>query len=215
MISGGADNNIKVLDLVSGQTTQVKAHDQPVKCVRTFTANGTPMAVTGSWDKTIKYWDFRSDQPAMTVACQERVYALDVRDDLLVVGTADRYLNVVKMNDPSRFYKTIQSPLKWQTRVVSCFLKGKGDDGYAIGSIEGRCAIQYVEEKDSAYVGPLLPNSPRIDTTKWVELTSDTPSQLQLFLQMSPRHSARQRHQRTRSQRHLLPPAARHLQHSR
>ena len=70
------------------------------------------------------------------------------------------------------------SPLKWQTRVVSCF---PAANGFAVGSIEGRVAIQYVptsifigppeplgtnanliylvryvEEKDSAYVIPLL-----------------------------------------------------------
>jgi len=35
----------------------------------------------------------------------------------------------------------------WQTRVVSCF---KDASGFAVGSIEGRCAIQYVEDKDSS-----------------------------------------------------------------
>jgi len=43
--------------------------------------------------------------------------------------------------------KTIPSPLKWQTRVVSCFTDASG---FAVGSIEGRCAIQYVEEKDTS-----------------------------------------------------------------
>jgi mRNA export factor len=104
------------------------------------------MAVTGSWDKTIKYWDFRSATPAGVVNCQERVYTMDVKDNLLVVGTADRYINVINLKDPIKIYKTIQSPLKWQTRVVSCFTDSQG---YAIGSIEGRCAIQYVEDKDS------------------------------------------------------------------
>jgi len=104
------------------------------------------MVVTGSWDKTIKYWDLRSPNPVAAVTCQERVYCMDVRDNLLVVGTADRYINVINLKDPTKFYKTIQSPLKWQTRVVSCFTDSAG---FAIGSIEGRCAIQYVEEKDS------------------------------------------------------------------
>ena len=106
------------------------------------------MAVTGSWDKTVKYWDFRSSQPAGTLQCQERVYTMDVRDNLLVIGTADRYINVVNLKEPTKFYKTLQSPLKWQTRVVSCFTDSQG---FAIGSIEGRCAIQYVEDKDSRY----------------------------------------------------------------
>jgi len=149
VISAGADKQAKVLDLATGQTAQIAQHDQPVRCVRYFEANGTPMAVTGSWDKTVKYWDFRSPQPAGVVTCQERVYTLDVRDNLLVVGTADRYINVINLKEPAKFYKTLQSPLKWQTRVVSCFTDSQG---FAIGSIEGRCAIQYVEDKDARYV---------------------------------------------------------------
>jgi mRNA export factor len=145
-VSGGADKEAKLCDLATLQTTQVAAHDAPVRCVRFFEANGTPMLVTGSWDKTVKYWDLRQQTPAATLQCQERVYTMDVRNNLLVIGTADRYINVVSLTDPTKFYKTIQSPLKWQTRVVSTFTDGQG---FAIGSIEGRCAIQYVEEKDA------------------------------------------------------------------
>jgi mRNA export factor len=127
---------------------QVAQHNQPIRCVRFFTppGSGQEMLVTGSWDKTVKYWDLRQQQPVASLECQERVYSLDVKDSLLVIGTADRYINVVNLNDPTKFYKTLQSPLKWQTRVVSCF---KDATGFAVGSIEGRCAIQYVEDKDS------------------------------------------------------------------
>ncbi|KAK4453812.1 WD40-repeat-containing domain protein [Podospora aff. communis PSN243] len=146
VLSAGADKQAKALDLNTGQPVQIAQHDAPIRCVRYFEANGTPMAVTGSWDKTVKYWDFRSAQPVGSLQCQERVYTMDVRDNLLVIGTADRYINVVNLKDPGKFYKTLQSPLKWQTRVVSCFTDSQG---FAIGSIEGRCAIQYVEDKDS------------------------------------------------------------------
>lgn len=144
--SGGADNQVKVCDLGSTQTAQVGAHDQPVRCVRFFESGGGPMVVSGSWDKTVKYWDLRQQQPAAQIQCQERVYTMDVKDNLLVLGTADRYINVIDLKNPTKFYKTLQSPLKWQTKVVSCFTDSAG---FAIGSIEGRCAIQYVEDKDS------------------------------------------------------------------
>ncbi|KAK0636343.1 WD40-repeat-containing domain protein [Bombardia bombarda] len=147
VLSAGADKQAKCIDLNTGQSKQIAAHDAPIRVVRYFESNGTPMAVTGSWDKTVKYWDLRQPQAAVTLQCQERVYTMDVRNDLLVIGTADRYINVVNLKEPQRFYKTIQSPLKWQTRVVSCFTDSQG---YAIGSIEGRCAIQYVEDKDSS-----------------------------------------------------------------
>jgi mRNA export factor len=138
-----------MLDVATGQTSQVAAHDQPIRCVETIQVQGSNMLVTGSWDKTIKYWDLRQSQPAMTLQCQDRVYCMDIRDQMLVVGTADRYVNVVNLSNPGSLYKTIQSPLKWQTRTVSCFTDTMG---YAVGSIEGRCAIQYVEEKDQRSV---------------------------------------------------------------
>lgn len=37
--------------------------------------------------------------------------------------------------------QTMTSPLKWQTRVVSCFQSPQGS-GFAVGSIEGRVAFQ-------------------------------------------------------------------------
>lgn len=158
MVAAGADKAARVMDLGAGQTdtsTQVAAHDQPIRAVRYFQSPqaNAPMIVTGSWDKTIKYWDLRQATAVASVACQERVYTLDVKNSLLVVGTADRYINIINLAKPMEIYKTLQSPLKWQTRVVSCFSDATG---FAVGSIEGRCAIQYVEEKDSRYVSSLL-----------------------------------------------------------
>lgn len=148
LVSAGADKKAMLCDVATAQQTQIAAHDQPIKCARFFESpqSNSSMVVTGSWDKTIKYWDLRSSTPVGTVTAQERIYTMDVRNNLLVVGTADRYINVINLSDPLKFYKTLQSPLKWQTRVVSCFTDASG---FAIGSIEGRCAIQYVEEKDA------------------------------------------------------------------
>ena len=46
--------------------------------------------------------------------------------------------------DPDFSIQTITSPLKWQTRVVACF---PSSNGFAVGSVEGRVAIQYIDEK--------------------------------------------------------------------
>lgn len=149
MVGAGADKTFRLLDLGSGNTTPqtLTAHEQPIRACAFTTIQNSPILVTGSWDRTVKYWDFRSQNPVATLQCQERVYSLDVRKQLLVIGTADRYINIVDLNTPDKFYKTLQSPLKYQTRVVSCFTEA---NGFAIGSIEGRCAIQYVEEKDAS-----------------------------------------------------------------
>lgn len=102
------------------------------------------MIVTGSWDKTVKYWDLRQATPAATLSCQDRVYSLDVRKDLLVIATAERHINVVNLTEPNRIFKTHLSGLNHQTRVVSCFIDSSG---YGIGSTEGRCSFQYVDTR--------------------------------------------------------------------
>ncbi len=40
-------------DVQSGQSTQIAAHDQPIKCAKWIDFNGGILA-TGSWDKTVK-----------------------------------------------------------------------------------------------------------------------------------------------------------------
>lgn len=149
-MGAGADKAARLLDLSANgaPAQQVAAHDQPIRCARFVEVAGqaTPVLVTGSWDKTVKYWDLRQSTPAATIQCQERIYSVDAKDQLLIAGTADRYVNVINLGKPGEIYKTVQSPLKWQTRVVSCFSDATG---FAVGSIEGRCAIQYVEDKDS------------------------------------------------------------------
>lgn len=139
--SGGADKSVKILDLGSGQTMSFAAHEQPVRSMRWVSSGNVQALVTGSWDKTLKYWDLRSPQPLATVQLPERCYSMDSNGDLLVTATADRNILIFNLANPSQPFKTMPSPLKWQTRVVSCFLNGTG---FAVGSIEGRVALQYV-----------------------------------------------------------------------
>lgn len=69
---------------------------------------------------------------------------MDVAYPLMVVGTAERHIQIFNLADnPAVAFKTILSPLKMQTRQISCFPDGTG---YAVGSIEGRVAIQYIDE---------------------------------------------------------------------
>ncbi|CUA77045.1 Poly(A)+ RNA export protein [Schizosaccharomyces pombe 972h-] [Rhizoctonia solani] len=146
VFSGGMDKTARMFDLQTGQTTQVAAHDDAVKCVRWVDAQGGILA-TGSWDKTIKYWDLRQPSPIAKVDLPERCFTMDVVYPLLVVGTADRQVLVYDLNNPTTVFRTITSPLKWQTRVVSCFPTGKG---FGMGSIEGRVAMQYIDEKEAS-----------------------------------------------------------------
>lgn len=179
MISGGADKAARgaprlplphslrssdarsaVFDMATGQMSQVAQHDEPVKAVKWIDAQGQSLLATGSWDKTIKYWDLRSPTAVASVVLPERLYTMDVAYPLMVVGTAERHIQIFNLTQPTTPFKTILSPLRWQTRVVSpllhlllnaprliglaqvsCFPDATG---YAVGTVEGRVAIQCV-----------------------------------------------------------------------
>ncbi|CAO3600289.1 unnamed protein product [Absidia cylindrospora] len=144
LISGGADRTGRLFDINTGQSMQIAEHSAPIKCVK-FLDQGQTMVVTGSWDKTLKYWDLRTRQPIGSVQLPERCYSMDTQGSLLVVGTADRHIIIVDLNNPTTIFKKTTSPLKWQTRCVSCFTIG---NGYAVGSIEGRVGVQYTNDKE-------------------------------------------------------------------
>jgi mRNA export factor len=141
VFSAGCDNLAKKWDLATNQPTQVAQHDAPIRhCAWIQEVN---LLVTGSWDKTLKYWDTRQPQPALQVQLPERCYALSVAHPLLVVGTAERHIQVYNLSNPQVPYKQLMSPLKYQTRCVAAF---PNKQGYLVGSIEGRVAVNHVEE---------------------------------------------------------------------
>ncbi|CAG7849339.1 mRNA export factor AltName: Full=Rae1 protein homolog; AltName: Full=mRNA-associated protein mrnp 41 [Serendipita indica DSM 11827] len=133
LFSGSVDKAAKMFDLGTGQSVQVGVHDAPIRCVRWVEAPTGGILATGSWDKT--YWDLRSPNPIATVTMPERVYAMDIQYPLLVVGTAERHIPIINLNNPTTIFK------------ASCFPNASG---FAVGSIEGRVAIQYVEDKDAS-----------------------------------------------------------------
>ncbi|KAI8065792.1 WD40-repeat-containing domain protein [Gongronella butleri] len=146
VVSSGVDKAARMFDLSTGQSTQIAEHAEAITSVR-FLDQGQSIVATGSLDKTLKYWDTRSPQPIGTVQLPERCYSMDTLGQLLVVGTAEKHMCLFDLNNPTTIFKQNTSPLKWQTRTVSCFTNGKG---YAIGSIEGRVGIQYVDEKEQS-----------------------------------------------------------------
>lgn len=147
--SCGADKIAKMWALAGNQTTTVAAHEAPIRHIFFCKdmGNGSPAVVTGSWDKTMKYWDVRTPTgtPMGGVQLSDRVYCMDVRAPLLVVGTADRKLRVYDIRKPQEVFHEKMAQLKYQFRCLATF---PDQTGYAVGSIEGRVSIDHVQEKD-------------------------------------------------------------------
>ena len=87
MATGGCDNIVKMWSLQSNQSQQVAKHDAPVRQIKLM-KDMNNMLVTGSWDKTVRYWDLRQPTPVYQQQLPERVYAMDAVYPVLVVALA-------------------------------------------------------------------------------------------------------------------------------
>ncbi|KAJ1557125.1 hypothetical protein HK405_000762, partial [Cladochytrium tenue] len=107
LVSAGADKAARVMDLNTGQTVQVAAHDGVIRCTKFVEVPGAagPVVVTGGWDKTVRYWDMRAQNPILNVALPERCYTMDATGPLLVVGTAERHVMIYNLANPSAAFK--------------------------------------------------------------------------------------------------------------
>lgn len=104
---------------------QIGVHDAPVKSIGFVKSMNA--VVTGGWDKKLKFWDCRSPNPIGALDMPERVYAMDVKDSLLVVGTANRQILIYDVQGQPREHMRKESPLKYQTRCISCFTDKTGE----------------------------------------------------------------------------------------
>lgn len=141
--SASCDNTVKAWHLQSNQSIQIAQHDAPIKAIAHIPEMNA--IATGSWDKTVRFWDHRQPKEMLKLPVPERVFAMDVRHPLLVLGLADRKMQVYDLRNPKAVFKEFMSALKMQTRCVAAF---PDKSGFAYGSIEGRVAIGHVEKKN-------------------------------------------------------------------
>ncbi|KAL9921986.1 protein Rae1-like [Glossina fuscipes fuscipes] len=139
------ENQVKIWDLLSDQTMQVAAHQAPVKTCHWIKGSKYACLMTGSWDKTIKFWDTRSSNPMLSLNLPERCYCADVDYPIAVVGTAGKNVIVYSLENTPTEFKRQEGLLKYQHRAIAvCRDKKQNPTGYAVGSIEGRVVLKYL-----------------------------------------------------------------------
>ncbi|VDM84123.1 unnamed protein product [Strongylus vulgaris] len=134
--SSGLDQIVKLVDIETGRGAVVisflsfcffigciilinsefnmGAHSNGIRCLEYNDKTG--VVVTGSWDATVKTWDSRataSGGPLQSVGVGDRVYAMDVLNDKLVVGTRDRKIHLFDMRNLGTPEQVRDSPLKF------------------------------------------------------------------------------------------------------
>ncbi|XP_049850727.1 mRNA export factor-like isoform X2 [Schistocerca gregaria] len=147
VFSAGCDCKGMMWDIATGTFTQVAKHDEPINICRVVMTSRGSLVCTGSWDRTLKYWDTRQQQPIVTCQLKDRPYCADFLNNLAVVCTVGNTAQVYNLNDPLQVFKSVQSSLRYQVRCISCF---PDSTGFAMGSIEGRVALHYIDGSTDA-----------------------------------------------------------------
>ncbi|KAK0484142.1 WD40-repeat-containing domain protein [Armillaria luteobubalina] len=141
--SGGLDCTVRHLALETEKSTPIGAHDDSISSMVWSTSSNA--LITGSWDRTLRFWDPRADSPQQTSSTMpERVYSIDIVGHMLVLAMASR---LVRIYDTRRMEAPLQereSSLKYLTRSLACMANG---EGYAMASTEGRIAVEYFDAK--------------------------------------------------------------------
>jgi len=138
--AGGLDKLVYCLDLTRGTQNVLGTHSEAVCCIEWNPSQS--MLFTGSWDATVCAWDPRSNYKINQISTDEKVYSLSVADNRVVIATAGRHVLIYDIRNLSQCEQKRESSLRHQSRKVSCFPNGTG---YAMGSIEGRVAIEYFD----------------------------------------------------------------------
>ncbi|EDV27541.1 uncharacterized protein TRIADDRAFT_53336 [Trichoplax adhaerens] len=138
--SGGLDCKVICYDFNSSFEKVMGKHEDAVRCVEYCPEVG--VIISGSWDKNVKVWDPRHQQPVITAANPERVYTMSCVDEKLIVGTAARKVLVWDLRNMNFPQQRRESSLKYQTRCIRCF---PNKQGYVLSSIEGRVAVEYFD----------------------------------------------------------------------
>lgn len=146
LLAGGCDCNLTQWDVEANVVSVVGTHEEPIRGV--FWLPELNTAVTGGWDCAVKFWDLRSSEVSTETTLPHRVYAMDASHRNVVVGMANRDIAIYDTRSMSAPMRMLPSPLRTSTNCLRLFTEG---DGFALGSLEGRCAIRYISaDQDKA-----------------------------------------------------------------
>ncbi|KAG6854543.1 hypothetical protein C0991_005455 [Blastosporella zonata] len=144
--SGGLDTSVRELDLGTENMRNLGAHNDAISTMAYFRESN--MLITGSWDRTLRFWDSRANSPQHSSHdTPERVYQLDLVNNTLVVAMASRLFNIYDVRKMDSPIQQRESSLKFMTRSLACMPDGQG---YATASVEGRIAVEYFDPSPAA-----------------------------------------------------------------
>ena len=114
-----------------------------------FHRNNTTVVVSGGWDSRVKFWIWANPNQLAQIGesiLEKPIHYMSGEYPLLVTAHSEKIIHYWDLNKifsgNFNYLGVTISPLKESTSCIQCLPDGKG---YAIGSIEGRCSIKYID----------------------------------------------------------------------
>lgn len=144
ILTSCVDGSINYVDMQKNIYTKIGQHQYGCKEVL-YLSNYNNIIASGGWDGKINLWDLKSKNPICSYQFKNKIYTMSCGKNLLVVGLSEvllAYFNLAKLQqnifEPEAI---VLSPLREQSRKVEVF---KEDNGFAIGSLEGRVSLKFI-----------------------------------------------------------------------
>jgi len=174
--TGGSDGSIKSFDISTSTVSTVGQHSPPPEdnnstqkvAVSCLSCIGSDLVVSAGWDKKFHVWSTTTNgnsSPIATLELPGKAFSMDVSSDgtKIVVATSGRrnvFIDIQRNSSSNTIVDkenastaepqvtvTVlterESSLKYQTRCIKFF---PDISGVAVGSIEGRVAIEYLDD---------------------------------------------------------------------
>lgn len=154
LATGGLDGSIRLLDIESSTSRLIGRHkiSEPkttgaaCSCLQAMGLENESLLVSASWSKKMTLWDIRSASSVFDIDLPGKAFAMDVDPihQRVVVATSGRrncFFDIRR--GKADLVLDRESSLKFQTRCVNFFPDGTG---IALGSVEGRVGIEFLDE---------------------------------------------------------------------
>lgn len=162
----GLDEEVKVIDIERNSTDVIGRHKKPTnKIVPEPSMN---QIISSCWGGEIKFWDRRQNNKKKslirTIETEMKPSGIACIGNRLVIAGSTNFtqesdytlnLHLIKiydlrnLNNPSE-YISYESPLKNEARSISAL---SSSEGFILGSIEGKIAVEYFKELDEKLAG--------------------------------------------------------------
>ena len=126
VFSGGGDKAVRMWNLGQVPTTpnavpqQIGVHDSGVKSVGFLSRS--QIIVSGGWDKRLKFWDARQQNPVCQLDLPGKCVDIDVNDNMMVVATTEKPILVYDVTSQPRELENFRKDSRSELPNTMCHL---------------------------------------------------------------------------------------------